>query len=212
MPERGMLSDGAEMPDWLIGLTVAAAAAGPSWTDIVQAGAAVFAAVGVVGGLFFSGYQIRKGRQEQEKGVQLQTAQHAQSLMQLLIEITSVMVERPYLAPYIHSDKAVPNVRARRHDEVLAYGRLFMSFGEAVGWQIRAHQMTDDAAFAWRTYFEDLHKTSSTVRRVVERDTSLLAQETLWLFGVGPVEVTPELSPALVHLIKVEQGEAEADG
>jgi hypothetical protein len=39
-----------------------------------------------------------------------------------------------------------------------------------------------------------------------------LAQETLWLFGVGTVEVTPELSPALVQLIKVEQGEAEADG
>ena len=132
MPERGMLSDGAEMPDGLIGLTVASAAPGPSWTDIVQAGAAVFAAVGVVGGLFFSGYQIRKGRQEQEKGVQLQTAQHAQSLMQLLIEITSVMVERPYLAPYIVSDKAAPKVRARRHDEVLAYARLFMSFGEAV--------------------------------------------------------------------------------
>jgi len=62
-----MLSDGAEMPDGLIGLTVASAAPGPSWTDIVQAGAAVFAAVGVVGGLFFSGYQIRKGHRSRRR-------------------------------------------------------------------------------------------------------------------------------------------------
>jgi hypothetical protein len=62
-----MLSDGAEMPDWLIGLTVASAAPGPSWTDIVQAGAAVFAAVGVVGGLFFRGTRSARGDRSRRK-------------------------------------------------------------------------------------------------------------------------------------------------
>lgn len=176
-PERGILSDSAEMPNWLIGLAVAAAS--PTWTDIAQTVAAGFAAVGVVTGLYFSGSQIRKARMEQ-------TAQRAFSLMQLLIEITRVMVERPHLAPYIYDRKDPPEKGEDRHDEVLAYGRLFMSFGEAVGWQIRAHQMDPDAAQAWRDYFTDLHKNSPTVQRAVERHGSLLAKETRDLFGVDP--------------------------
>jgi len=155
---------------------LAVAAASPTWADIVQAVAAGFAAVGVVGGLFYSGYQIRKGRQEQ-------TAQRALSLMQLLIEITRVMVERPYLAPYIYDGVPPPKEGADRYDEVLAYGRLFMSFAEAVGWQIHAHEMDTDAADAWREYFTDLHEHSPTVQDAVAKNESLLAEETLDLFG-----------------------------
>ena len=181
-----MLSDSAEMPDCLIGLAVAFAASGPTWTEIAQAIAAVFAALGVVGALSYSAYQIRKGRIDQAKAVQLQTAQRALSLMQLLIQITSVMVERPHLAPYIYDRETPPEEGEDLHDEVLAYGRLFMSFGEAVGWQIRAHQMDPDAAEAWRAYFTDLHDNSPTVKRAVKEQGSLLAKETRDLFGVVP--------------------------
>ena len=173
-----------EMHDWLIGFTVASS--GPTWTEIAQAVAAVFAAIGVVGALLFSAYQVFKGRKEQEKGVQLQTAQRALRLMELLIQITTVMVERPYLAPYIYDGETPPDKGEDRHDEVLAYGRLFMSFGEAVGWQIRAHQMDSEAADAWRDYFTDLHENSPTVRCAVKEQESLLAQETRDLFGVEP--------------------------
>ena len=172
------------MHDWLIGFTVASS--GPTWTEIAQAVAAVFAAIGVVGALLFSAYQVFKGRKEQEKGVQLQTAQRALRLMELLIQITTVMVERPYLAPYIYGGETPPDRGEDRHDEVLAYGRLFMSFGEAVGWQIRAHQMDSEAADAWRDYFTDLHENSPTVRCAVKEQESLLAKETRDLFGVEP--------------------------
>lgn len=183
-----MLSGRAEMPDWLIGFNVALAAASPTWTDIVQAIAAVFAAAGVIGGFIYSGLQIRKGRLEQARTVELQTAQRALSLMQLVIEITSIMVERPHLAPYIYDGKDPPkkgrHLKGRDlHDEVLAYGRLFMSFGEAVGWQIHTHQMDPDAVEAWRDYFTDLHKNSPTVRCAVKSNEKLLAEETLDLFG-----------------------------
>ena len=170
------------MPSSLVGLTFASA----TWTDKIQAVAAVFAAVGVVFGLLYSATEIRKGRKEQEKGVQLQTAQRALALMQFLIEITRVMVDRPHLAPYIYDGEEPPEKGESRHDEVLAYGRLFMSFGEAVGWQIRAHQMDPDAEFAWRDYFTDLYSRSPTVQRAVQESSSLLADETLELFGVEP--------------------------
>jgi hypothetical protein len=119
--EHGILADGENMPDWLIGLSIVSAASSPSWTDWIQTGAAVIAAVGVVGGFVYSGIQLRKARREQ-------TAQRALSLMQLLIEITRIMVERPYLAPYIYDGKDPPGQGQPQHDEVLAYGRLFMSF------------------------------------------------------------------------------------
>lgn len=165
---------------------VASAALGSTWPEIAQSVAAVFAAVGVVGALLFSAYQIFLGRKEQEKGVQLQTAQRALNLMQLLIQITSVMVERPHLAPYIYDGEAPPGKGEDRHDEVLAYGRLFMSFGEAVGWQVRAHQMDPDATAAWRDYFTDLRKKSPAVQCALEEQGSLLAEETRDLFGVEP--------------------------
>jgi hypothetical protein len=167
------------MPIWLIGSAVAAAAPAPTWTDKAQAIAAGFAAVGVVAGLFFSGYQIRKGRLEQ-------TAQRALSLMQLLMDVTGVMVDRPHLAAYIYDRRDLPAQGEDSHDEVLAYGRLFMSFGEVVGWQIRAHQMEEDAAKAWRDYFTDLYRTSPTVKAAVDENPTLLAEETLDLFGVDP--------------------------
>jgi hypothetical protein len=162
------------MPHWLLGLTVAAA----TWRENVQAVAAVFAAVGVVFGLVFSGYQIRKARMEQ-------TAQRALSLMQLLIEVTRVIVERPHLAPYIYDRKDPPGKGEQWRDEVLAYARLFMSFGEAVGWQIRAGQMDSDAAESWRDYFMDLYRSSPAVRYVLDENVSLLAEETRDLFGIG---------------------------
>jgi hypothetical protein len=186
-----MLSESAEMPNWLVGLTVASA----TWTDKIQASAAVFAAVGVVFGLVFSALEIRKGRKEQEKGVQLQTAQRALALMQFLIEITRIMVERPHLAPYIYDGEDPPEKGEWRHNEVLAYGRLFMSFGEAVGWQIRAHQMDPDAERAWRDYFTDLHDHSPTVQRAVHESGSLLAEETLGLFGAAAVNGTTGRGP-----------------
>lgn len=65
VPGRGKLSGSAEMLSWLIGLAVARAAPGTTWTDIAQTGAAGVAAVGVVAGLWFSGSQIRKSRLEQ---------------------------------------------------------------------------------------------------------------------------------------------------
>ena len=162
------------MPDWLIAFSVVSAASSPSWTDWIQAGAAVFAAIGVIGGLWFSGNQIRKGRMEQ-------TAQRALNLMQLLIEITRIMVERPHLAPYIYDGKDPPGQGDAR-EEVLAYGRLFMSFGEAVGWQIRAHEMDADAEQAWHDYFADLYASSPTVRSAIDRHRALLAKETSDLF------------------------------
>jgi hypothetical protein len=177
-----MLSGSSDMHE-LIGFTVASS--GPTWTEIAQAVAAVFAAIGVVGALLFSAYQVFRGRQEQEKGVQLQTAQRALRLMELLIEITSVMVERPHLAPYIYDGETPPAKGEDRHEEVLAYGRLFMSFGEAVGWQIRAHQMDTDAAEAWRDYFTDLHENSPAVQYAVKEQEALLAEETRNLFGVA---------------------------
>jgi hypothetical protein len=171
------------MSDWLIGLSVVSAASSPSWTDWVQAGAAVIAAVGVVGGFVYSGIQLRKGRREQ-------TAQRALSLMQLLIEITRIMVDKPHLAPYIYERKDPPKEEGEDRDEVLAYGRLFMSFGEAVGWQIEAHEMDSAAKNAWGDYFTDLYENSPTVRSAVEENMKkrLLANETCRLFGQEPLK------------------------
>jgi hypothetical protein len=164
----------------LVRFSLVSSAASPTWTDWIQAGAAVIAAIGVVGGFVYSGIQLRKGRREQ-------TAQRALSLMQLLIDITRVMVERPRLAPYLYDGKDPPNEKGEDRDEVLAYGRLFMSFGEAVGWQLHAHEMDPDAKEAWTAYFMDLYKKSPAVRSAIEENKNLLAQETSDLFlGPGP--------------------------
>jgi hypothetical protein len=168
----------------IVSVIAAAAAASPSWTDIVGAGAAVVGVGGVVGALWFSAIQDRRAARDQYASLQVQMAQRALSLMQILIDIERVLVERPYLAPYLQSGKELPKVE-RLRNEVLAYALLFSDFGETVGWQINNDQMSKEGALGWKMYLEGLHEKSPAVRHVVERDGPILAGETRWLFGVG---------------------------
>ncbi len=163
---------------------IAAAAASPSWTDIVGAGAAVVGVIGVVSTLGYSAVQNRRAAEDQHEALQVQMAQRALSLMQLLIDIERVLVERTYLAPYFQSGQELPKVD-RLRNEVLAYALLFSDFGETVGWQINNDQMSKEGALGWKMYLEGLHEKSAAVRHVLKRDGPILAGETRWLFGVG---------------------------
>jgi hypothetical protein len=134
----------------------------------------------------FSAIQLRQQRFIQQEALQVQMAQRALSLIELLIAIARIMVERPYLAPYVHDGKDLPEAPDGLRAGVLAYGRLFMNFGETVGWQIQVGQMSKEGALSWRLYFKDLCDSSPTVQCVLKRHRPLLARETLWLFGIGP--------------------------
>jgi GNAT superfamily N-acetyltransferase len=174
----------------LIGGLIAFVAAGPLWTDIVQACAAVIGVLGVVGALVYSALQIRLQRIDQRTALGVQMAQRALSLMQILIDIERTLVERPHLAPYFQSGAArrgseLPPVGDPLREEVLACALLFTDFAETVGWQIETKQMSPEGRDGWRDYFAMLRRNNDAVRHVAKRDEPILAEWTRWLLGVG---------------------------
>jgi hypothetical protein len=62
-----------------------------------------------------------------------------------------------------------------------------MGLAETVGWQTRVNQMTWDTASEWKRYFKRLYDETPAVQAVVTRDAEMLADETRWLFDIGPI-------------------------
>jgi GNAT superfamily N-acetyltransferase len=141
-------------------------------------------AAGVIGGFITLGLSYREIR----RGINIRLAERAEHLVTTLIEIERIAVERPHLAPYLQSGKALPAQGDPLRDEVIAYALLFTDFGEMVGWQLKTDQMRDEeAALAWHGYLSDLRRTTPAIRHVLARDGWMLAGETRWLFGAGRV-------------------------
>ena len=172
---------------------IALLAASPLWTDKVVAVATV---VGVAGGLSALGLSLRQLKlqtrelalqtTQDQQGIDIRLAQRGLDLMQLVIGVEQIAVEKPHLGPYIHEGKDLPTEEEARN-QVLAYATLFMGLAETVGWQTRVDQMTMDTAIEWKRYFKHLYDTAPAVRSIVARDGELLAAETRWLFGIGPI-------------------------
>jgi hypothetical protein len=168
-------------------------ASSPLWTDKAVAVATI---IGVVGGLTALGLSLKQltlqtrelalQTNQEQKGIEIRVAQRALDLMRLLIEIGLVAVEHPELGPYLHKGKKLPTDE-KLLNQVLSYASGFMSVAETVGWQIRADQMSKDSVIEWKRYFNHLYDSAPAVRSVVERDSTMLAGETLWLFGLGRI-------------------------
>jgi hypothetical protein len=153
--------------------------AAAQWTDTASAIAAIAGVVVGLGGIIFALDQLRKQ-------TRIRTAQHAQDLMRVLVDLARAGVDWPGVYRYVHPGDAAPLDLPDHGDErsrVLAYASGYVNFGEMVGWQIRAHQMTDDAVVEWRRYFERIWGNSKAIRHVLASNPKLFAPETRWLFG-----------------------------
>jgi GNAT superfamily N-acetyltransferase len=153
-------------------------------SDLVPWGTAVLAAIGVVT-LLFTYREVRSG-------VKIRVAERAERLVSRLIDIEQVAVDHPHLAPYFQRGEPVPDDSTELRDQILAYALLYTDFGEIVGWQIHAGQMSDGAD-DWREYLSDLYRKTPAVREVLARDRRMLAAETRWLFGGPATEAVRDL-------------------
>jgi hypothetical protein len=168
-------------------------AATPLWTDEAMV---VITAFGVVGGLValgFSYQQLKLQTQElqsqtvqEQRSIDIRMAQRALDLMKMLADLSAVVVEHPELAAYIGTGNEPPPADdPKLRSRVLAHASGYMSLAEATGWQRRVGQLSDDAREAWREYFASMYETTPAIRQVVLDNVSLLADETLYLFGVA---------------------------
>ena len=153
-----------------------------TWTDRVEAVAAVFAAVGVVVTLGWNAFELRRQSRESARQNRIRLAQRALDLLTLDIELNRVAVEHKELAPYV-AGAATPGHGDADRSRAIAYGSLFTDLADAVGWQIRVEQMSADGALAWRAYFTALEERAPIVRDAWLQYRSLYANETRWLFG-----------------------------
>ena len=148
---------------------------------------AVATVAGVFGGLIALGLSLRQLKlQTGELAAQtnIRTAQRAQDLMSILLDLGHVVVEHPELEPYFREGRDVSATGDEcLRSRVLAHAMGYMSFVEIVGWQIRANQLNEDAVTEWGRYFKDLYDHTPALRQVVARDAEMLAAETRWLLG-----------------------------
>jgi len=89
--------------------------AGPNWTAITQALAGAVGAVGIIAALIFSALQTRalrvqvtSQRDEQVRSVTVAQAPLELRLLQVILDIDNVFVERPWLRPFFYSDVELP--------------------------------------------------------------------------------------------------------
>src|SRR5258708_7647825 len=141
------------------------AASSPTWTDMVQAISAAVGLVGIIAALLYSARQVRLQTDEQQRTVNAQHANLDLGLMQSMLELDTLFINKPHLYQYFNDNTAeMPATDHPHHPEVVYCAELILDFADMVSRQIRYKQMQDEDITNWQRFFTSYYVESPSIR------------------------------------------------